>query len=57
MRTGVKTEGVWVCAKDGPRDVMEGLGEAQSEERAEVSEEDEMIWWVWEGKIAGFSEW
>lgn len=22
-----------------------------------VDEEDEMIWWAWDGKLVGFSEW
>ena len=52
---GVKTEGVWVCSKDGPHAEV-GL-DNQDGTMGEVSEEDEMIWWAWEGKIVGFSEW
>ncbi|GJE99446.1 hypothetical protein PsYK624_157090 [Phanerochaete sordida] len=55
VRTGVKTEGVWVCARSGPR--LPLLGTREKVGGAEVSEEDEMIWWAWDGKILGFSEW
>jgi hypothetical protein len=23
----------------------------------EISEEDELIWWAWNGKLIGFAEW
>ncbi|EKM58966.1 uncharacterized protein PHACADRAFT_181001 [Phanerochaete carnosa HHB-10118-sp] len=57
IRTGVKTEGVWVCPKDGPRLARSNPNEPVAGESAEVCEEEEMIWWAWDGKIAGFSEW
>lgn len=55
-------EGVWVRANstgqgfDGGiekdyRDSME-RGDAKS-----VDESDEMIWWSWDGKLVGFSDW
>ena len=55
VRAGVKTEGVWVCSRDGPR--VEGGLDGRDGAEDEVCEEDEMIWWAWEGKIVGFSEW
>jgi len=48
-RSGIKTEGVWVrCA--GALSTEEVIPET-------VDEEDEMIWWSWDGKIVGFSDW
>ncbi|KAF6743067.1 hypothetical protein DFP72DRAFT_1021451 [Ephemerocybe angulata] len=42
------SEGVWVTAKAGLK-----IPESVRAER----EEDEMIWWSWDGKIVGFSDW
>ena len=55
VRAGVRTEGVWVCARGGPSVPLRGTREAGGE--VAVCEEDEMIWWAWDGKIVGFSEW
>jgi hypothetical protein len=51
-KTGVQVEGVWIGRKgeDGI-DVDDTVGSDGP------SEEDEMIWWGWEGKLTGFSEW
>jgi hypothetical protein len=44
-------EGVWVgCRGASASASVEDL-------RDEVAEEDEMIWWSWDGKIIGFSDW
>ncbi|KAK7691094.1 hypothetical protein QCA50_006197 [Cerrena zonata] len=52
-RVGIKTEGVWVGCKAQTSELP-----SQKKEDGELSdEEDEMIWWAWDGKIAGFSEW
>ncbi|KAF5337426.1 hypothetical protein D9611_003003 [Ephemerocybe angulata] len=49
MRTKQQlSEGVWVTAKAGLK-----IPERVRDER----EEDEMIWWSWDGKIVGFSDW
>ena len=62
----VRTEGAWIGCKGGSafaeteaerpppveHDVM-GVGE----ERTMEDEEDEEIWWVWDGKIVGFADW
>ncbi|KAI0337335.1 hypothetical protein BDW22DRAFT_1433411 [Trametopsis cervina] len=46
---GTKTEGVWIsCRTEPPRD----RGSV-----AQVAEEDELIWWQWNGKLIGFSDW
>ncbi|KAI0059340.1 hypothetical protein BV25DRAFT_1829129 [Artomyces pyxidatus] len=46
-RRGVKTEGVVVgCAGVAPDDEATG-GE----------EEDDMIWWAWDGRLSGFADW
>lgn len=49
LRIGVKTEGVWISCRASS-------SEAQDDANS-VKEEDELIWWQWNGKIAGFSEW
>lgn len=54
-RVGIKTEGVWVGCKTR---ASEPTSTSQTKEDGESSsEEDEMIWWVWDGKIVGFSDW
>lgn len=57
-KKGKKVEGVWVVNRGGPRaNVGDGADQNRSE-RDEVAEElDEMIWWSWDGKIVGFSDW
>ena len=43
-----RVEGVWIVCRDAGR----------FEEDEPVNEEDdEMIWWSWEGKLIGFSDW
>jgi hypothetical protein len=51
-KLGVRTEGVWVSCAGRALDIHHDLSED-----GDVQEEDEMIWWAWDGKIAGFSEW
>ncbi|CAL1716194.1 unnamed protein product [Somion occarium] len=53
-RIGVKTEGVWVGCKAQTTPIdFSSSGDGQEPS----NEDDEMIWWVWDGKIAGFSDW
>lgn len=52
QRFGVKTEGVWISCAGGSREAREDLSQNASER-----EEDEMIWWAWDGKIVGFNDW
>lgn len=69
---GVKTEGVWIGCDGVPRTrhsigVVHGPagdtsmaedGGSRTDAEADVGhEEDEMIWWAWDGKLLGFSEW
>ncbi|KZT23199.1 hypothetical protein NEOLEDRAFT_1243363 [Neolentinus lepideus HHB14362 ss-1] len=49
QKRGQKTEGVFVGCK------ATDLGRGRKEEI--VKEEDEMLWWSWNGKVAGFSDW
>lgn len=42
-------EGVWITGR-------QGLCEPQTENLT-AGEEDEMIWWSWDGKFVGFSDW
>jgi hypothetical protein len=52
--TGVKTEGVLVTCQTGPDESLSNVDPL----RSEVSEEeDEPIWWSWNGKLTGFAEW
>ena len=46
-----RVEGVWITDR-------EGLVPSNPEKDSAVKDEwDEMIWWSWEEKIVGFSEW
>lgn len=58
---GVKTEGAWIGCRGGSafaaeqaRIAAEGGKEQENETR---DEEDEDIWWAWDGKIIGFADW
>ena len=51
-RLGVKTEGVWIGCTGTQRATYEDLSQPTT-----VAEEDEMIWWQWDGKIVGFADW
>jgi hypothetical protein len=51
---GVKTEGVLVGCQTSPDD--DG-SISHPTTVTEVSEEDELIWWAWDGKLTGFAEW
>jgi hypothetical protein len=42
-----EVEGIWVACRDG-----KGENTLAAHE-----EKDEMIWWSWDGKIVGFSDW
>ena len=67
---GKSMDGVWVrCRPSGTDDKNPGevgcegdekgtgeCGDTEDEEN-EQHEEDEMIWWCWDGKIVGFSDW
>lgn len=49
-----KMEGVWVTA----RTLSPWLTPVLEEQKDKENEEDEMIWWSWDGgKIVGFSAW
>jgi hypothetical protein len=50
-KKGGKVEGVWIR---GQKRVTE---HAINNESGEVPEEDEMIWWTWDGKLVGFADW
>ncbi|KAI1792551.1 hypothetical protein LXA43DRAFT_887385 [Ganoderma leucocontextum] len=64
---GVRTEGVWIGCKGGSAYAATAKGQTQPAINQEVSdaeeegqtedEEDEEIWWVWDGKIIGFADW
>lgn len=56
-RAGVNTEGVWIGCKRSPPDLRFELPTTRNTDGDEVAEEDEMIWWAWDGKIVGFSDW
>jgi hypothetical protein len=51
---GVKTEGVIVgCQTSFGDDTIP----CPTNPVTEISEEDELIWWAWDGKLIGFAEW
>jgi len=58
-----RVEGVWVRRRvvGADNDVWDEWGGRVGRERdvadVEEDEEDEMIWWSWDGKIVGFSDW
>ncbi|TCD66202.1 hypothetical protein EIP91_001649 [Steccherinum ochraceum] len=52
---GARTEGVWIGARD---EVLHTNISTDSDSQPTSAEEDQdMIWWSWNGKIAGFSDW
>ncbi|KAG2064586.1 hypothetical protein BDR04DRAFT_1034888 [Suillus decipiens] len=50
-KKGKKVEGVWIRS----RQRLTGDSEMISSE--EIPEEDEMIWWTWDGRLVGFADW
>jgi hypothetical protein len=61
-----RVEGVWICCRGSSFDADDMRGRArevaddredEGEEELIEDEEDEMIWWSWDGKIVGFSDW
>ncbi|TFK63420.1 hypothetical protein BDN72DRAFT_847624, partial [Pluteus cervinus] len=55
-----KVEAVWVVPNknEGTREFFSrGHGHDEGGDRQEEDEEDEMIWWSWDGKLVGFSDW
>ncbi|KAI0333463.1 hypothetical protein GY45DRAFT_1319773 [Cubamyces sp. BRFM 1775] len=57
---GVRTEGAWIGCRGGSAFAEHAStpGRLKGSEGAEDGdEEDEEIWWAWEGKIVGFADW
>lgn len=50
-KKGKALEGVWITCRGGI-DSSHATHDEQYEE-----EDDEMIWWSWDGKIVGFADW
>jgi hypothetical protein len=48
-RPGVRTEGVHIGCAASPLPAPELL--------ARGDEQDEMIWWAWDGRLTGFADW
>ena len=38
-------------------ELLVGDGERKGEDAGDLDEDDEMIWWSWDGKIVGFADW
>ncbi|KAG5350784.1 hypothetical protein C0989_009293 [Termitomyces sp. Mn162] len=51
-KKGKAVEGVWVVGRDGLDTTL-----GKDPVRGSDDEWDEMIWWSWDGKIVGFSDW
>ena len=48
-------EGVWITSRAGiQKDTMD---KALAHDLLPEQADDDMIWWSWEGKLAGFSDW
>lgn len=64
---GVRTEGAWIGCKSGSayaeteKERFSPSVQTESvdaeEEGTTGDEEDEEIWWAWDGKIVGFADW
>jgi hypothetical protein len=52
-KKGARSEGVWIRCQN-TASFIEVKDEADN---AAMDEEDEMIWWTWDGKLIGFSDW
>ncbi|TFK71598.1 hypothetical protein BDN72DRAFT_837496 [Pluteus cervinus] len=54
-----KVEGIWVVPNknEGTRGSGRGHGHDEGGDRHEEDEDNEMIWWSWDGKLVGFSDW
>lgn len=51
-KKGIECEGIWIRCRDLGDDCNRREGEMKEDD-----EEDEMIWWTWDGKIVGFADW
>ena len=51
-----RPEGVWLTCRDGINPDLTLLQDAL-EQGLNIAEDDEMIWWSWDGKLVGFSDW
>ncbi|CDO76352.1 hypothetical protein BN946_scf185011.g16 [Trametes cinnabarina] len=62
---GVRTEGAWIGCRGGSAFAAKRANRSAADvhqssgvgETADGDEEDEEIWWAWEGKIVGFADW
>jgi hypothetical protein len=54
---GVKTEGVLIGCQTCPENSISHAISPVPATATEASEEDELIWWAWDGKLTGFTEW
>ncbi|KAG1817655.1 uncharacterized protein BJ212DRAFT_1446648 [Suillus subaureus] len=50
-KKGGKVEGVWIRSRQRLTEDSETISSH------EIPEEDEMIWWTWDGKLVGFADW
>lgn len=48
-------EGVWITSRAGIR--KETMDDVLDHEALLKQDDDEMIWWSWDGKLVGFSDW
>ena len=53
-----KIEGVWITTRAGLiGEDLRGSKPATGPQGQDGPEDDEMIWWSWDGKLVGFSDW
>ena len=48
-------EGVWITSRTGFQ--KETRDEAPTHDLLLKQDDDDIIWWSWEGKLVGFSDW
>jgi len=49
-----QVEGVWITTKSGLQIANPLL---RRKDDPKTTEDDEMIWWSWDGKLVGFADW
>lgn len=50
-KKGGNVEGVWIRSRQRLTEDSEIISSE------EIPEEDEMIWWTWDGRLVGFADW
>lgn len=57
MRKETNVEGVWITTRMGLQKPSCSPSGTTIPSRDGLEEEDDMIWWSWDGKLVGFADW